>query len=61
MSDLTDTPPEWVPDDLKPLFEELIKALPVFVDRHEFAELWSKKVYKYGFHRIVDAPVGTTE
>jgi hypothetical protein len=46
--------PEWLPDDLKPLFERVMQDLPAFPDRHKYAAVWREHVHEQS-HRSLEA------
>jgi hypothetical protein len=46
--------PDWLPDDLKPLFEQVLSELPAFPDRRTAADVWTKRVHAWD-HRTLEA------
>jgi hypothetical protein len=51
--------PDWVPDDLKPLFEQVMRKLPAFPDRQTAASVWSDNVHEMSHRTLEAAPLPT--
>ena len=51
--------PEWLPDDLRALWERVMRQLPAYPDRRTAAAVWSSEIHRWD-HRTLEAlPLAT--
>jgi len=53
------TAPDWLPEELAPLFERVMQALPCFPDRKTAAAVWSAHVSRQGHRTLERVPLPT--
>jgi hypothetical protein len=52
-------PPGWLPDELAPLFELVMRELPAFPDRRTAAAVWTARVHPWDHRTLEGLPLTT--
>jgi hypothetical protein len=52
-------PPDWLPSDLAPLFEQLMRELPAFPTKRVAADVWTRRVHPWSHRTLERAPIPT--
>ena len=57
--DASSTVPDWLPEDLWPLFLQVLQDLPAFPDRKTAARVWSDRVHPMSPRTLEALPLRT--
>jgi hypothetical protein len=51
--------PAWLPPELIPLFERVMREMPAFPDRKTAAKVWTDNVHKWSYRTLEALPLKT--
>jgi hypothetical protein len=51
--------PDWLPPDLVPLWDQVMRELPAFPDRRTAADVWTRRVHSWSHRTLERAPIPT--
>jgi hypothetical protein len=57
--DISPSVPDWLPEDLRPLFLQVLQDLPAFPDRKTAAQVWTDRVHPMSPRTLEALPLRT--